>query len=148
LPCAQERDLHLRLACHGLRFVRLPEILVKVRRRAGSVSSDSIRVLRQHLRIVQRARGLLEARGRCTDARLAALAGLLARDARVFLGAGLRDEARQYFAEARSLHPDGGWNQAYPSGQRRVARLLGAEMFERLVAFKRRCRLAGRGSMA
>jgi hypothetical protein len=138
LPCSQERDLHLRLACHGLHFVRLPEILVRVRRRSGSVSADAVCVLQQHLRIVHRAEKLLKGSGRSTDERLAALAGLLARDARIFLHAGLRNEAQKYFAEARSLHPGGGWNQAYPINQRWLARLLGSELFERLVTFKRR----------
>lgn len=138
LPCAQERDLHLRLACHGLRFVHIPEILVRVRRQTGSVSSDSIRVFRQHLRIVHRARAVLEERGGCSDARLAALAGLLARDARHFLRAGFRDDARQYFYEARNLHPKGGWDRAYRPFHGAVARAIGPAAFERLVVMKRR----------
>lgn len=138
LPCAQERDLHLRLACHGLHFVPVPEVLVRVRRQVGSVSSDSFRVLRQHLRIVQRARLLLEERGACSDARLAALAGLLARDARVFERAGLRDDARAYFREARKLHSKGGWDHAYLPSHRALARVIGPAAFERLVRMKRR----------
>jgi len=137
LPCSQERDLHLRLACNDIRFVRIPEVLVQVRRRAGSVSSDSLRVVRQHLPIVHRASALLEARGGLNAARRSALAGFLARDARVLLRAGLRGDARDYFREARSLHPNGGWDQAYLPLHGIIARTIGPEGFERLVNIKR-----------
>lgn len=143
LPCAQERDLHLRLACHGMRFVHVPEVLVRVRRRAGSVSSDSNRVFRQHLHIVRRAKALLDERGQCTEVRLAALAGLLARDARIFLRAGLLDDASRYFQEARKLHPGGGWSHAYRPSHAVLARALGPKAFERLVQIKRWWTTAG-----
>ena len=136
LTCAQERDLHLRIACHGIHFFHISESLVHVRRRAGSLSSDSIEVLRQHLAIVRRANLLLERLNRINDERLAALAGLLARDARVFLQAGLREEASEYFLEARHLHPMGGWESAYTPFHRWVASLLGPFHFERLVRLK------------
>lgn len=137
LPCAQERDLHLRLACQGLRFVFIPEVLVCVRRQAGSLSSDSLRVYRQHLRIVQRAHGVLEQLGRNNERRSAALAGLLARDARIFLRAGLKHEARQYFHEARRLHAKGGLDTAYHPLHRLATRIIGPMLFERLVMLKR-----------
>lgn len=137
LPCAQERDLHLRLACHGVRFVHLPEVLVTVRRRAASLSSNSLKVLRQHLYIVNKAHRLLESLGGQSEERSAALAGLLARDARAFLQAGLVQEARDYFQAARILHPSGGLDLAYNPLHKAMARVMGPALFERLVSFKR-----------
>lgn len=137
LPCAQERDLHMRIACHGIRFFRVPQALVHVRRQPGSVSSDPIRVIRQHIGIVRRARTLLECLDRETDERLAALAGLLARDARVLLQAGLLEEASEYLSEALKLHPSGGWDSAYTPSHRWMAKLLGPMRFEELVRLKR-----------
>lgn len=137
LPCAQERDLHMRIACHGIRFLHIPRVLVHVRRQPGSLSSDSIRVIRQHIGIVRRASTLLERLDRVTDERLAALAGLLARDARVLLQAGLHAEASEYFSEALKLHPLGGWDSAYIPSHRWMAKLLGPMRFEELVRLKR-----------
>lgn len=137
LPCAQERDLHLRLACHGLRFIHIPEVLIRVHRLPGSLSSDSLRVYKQHLGVVDRAHRLLEDLGRQTEARSAALAGLLARDARVLLRAGLAKEARLYFEKARKLHAEGGFEHAYRPLQKLAAKCIGASLFERLVGLKR-----------
>lgn len=137
LPCAQERDLHMRIACHGIRFLHVPRALVHVRRRPGSLSSDAIRVIRQHIGIVRRASTLLERLDRVTDERLAALAGLLTRDARVLLQAGLHAEASEYFSEALKLHPSGGWDSAYTPSHRWMAKLLGPMRFEELVRLKR-----------
>ncbi|MGF1527261.1 MAG: glycosyltransferase family 2 protein [Candidatus Competibacterales bacterium] len=133
LPCAQERDLHLRLACRGLRWAHVPEVLVRVRRRAHSLSSDPLRVFRQHAAIVLRARELLAAQGGLSDARAAALAGLLARDARLFFHAGQLAEARRYWRLAREIHPGGGLQHAYHPLQRPLVRPLGAVAFEGLL---------------
>lgn len=137
LPCAQERDLHLRLACHGLDFYHVPEVLVSAHRRSDSLSSDSLRVLRQHPYIVSKARELLEQLGRVNDQRLAALAGLLARDARIFLYEGLTIEAQEYFDAARTVHSGGGLALAYKPLHKAAARLVGPALFERMVRFKR-----------
>lgn len=140
LPCSQERDLHLRLACHGLRFVHVPKVLLRARRRPDSISSDSFRVLRQHLYMVQKAHRLLDELDRQTDQRSAALAGLLARDARSLLRGGLVEEATEYFHVARTLHQSGGLDLAYRPLHKVAAGLIGPKLFERLVAFKRSLR--------
>lgn len=63
LPCAQERDLHVRMACHGMQFRHHSDVLVTVRRRAGSVSSNYERVLCVRRGIVEQAVALLNERG-------------------------------------------------------------------------------------
>ena len=137
LPCSQERDLHLRLACAGVTLGHLPEVLVTVRRQPGSLSADSTRVLDQHLEIVRNACHSLEQSNALTDQRRAAFAGLLAKDARAYLNHGLPDKARHYFTEARRIHPDGGIPQAYSRKTQVLCRLLGPGVTQRLVAWKR-----------
>ena len=137
LPCSQERDLHLRLACMGVWFRRVPESLYTIRHRSGSVSADSVRVLDQHSDIAWNAERMLTSNGGLTDGRAAALAGFLAADARAYLQHGLVGKSRDYFSQAAQLHPDGGIPQAY-SGQARVLyRLLGPTVTQRLVGLKR-----------
>ncbi|MEX0741682.1 MAG: glycosyltransferase, partial [Phycisphaeraceae bacterium] len=138
LPCSQERDLHLRLACAGLRFHQLPEVLYTVRRMAGSVSSDSVKVLDQHVKILWPAYERLRERGELSDERARAFAGLLASDARAYLRQGHADRAAKYFAEARKMHPDGGLSAAYQGPARWLRRMLGPRATERLVGMKRR----------
>ncbi len=108
LPCSQEADLHLRLACMGLSFFHLPEILYKVRATPNSVSSNYIRVLEQHNKIIQRAADLLQDRDALTDSRREALAFALARDGRRYVQRGRSDAAGRFFRLARNIHPSGG----------------------------------------
>jgi glycosyltransferase involved in cell wall biosynthesis len=137
LPCSQERDLHLRLACVGLQFRYSPEVLVTVRRRRVSVSSNLIHVLDQHSSIAWRAYGILHQLGRATEERCAALAGFLASDARVYLQRGFPEKARDYFQQARRIHPDGGIPQAYSRRTRWLVRTFGPSITQRLVQWKR-----------
>lgn len=142
LPCAQERDLHLRLAAAGLRISQLREVLFTVRRCPRSISSDSVRVLDQHAKILWPVYKSLKELGSLTDERARAFAGLLASDGRAYLRNGLVQEARECFDMARRMHPDGGLSRAYSRPTRLMRRLLGPVMTERMVGAKRR--LAGR----
>lgn len=137
LPCSQERDLHLRLACAGLRFHHLPKMLLTVRKLEGSVSSDLIKVLDQHRRIAVHAYQSLKQNDQLNDERSRALAGMLATDARAYLRHGLGKQAEEYFTLARSMHPEGGLTSAYRHSARIMRRFLGPERTERLVGFKR-----------
>lgn len=137
LPCSQERDLHLRLACAGLSFHHLPETLYTVRRTAAGVSSDSVGVLDQHSNLAWNAYEMLGRCGQLTGERRAALAGFLAADARAYLRHGLIEKARDYFRQAAQLHPDGGLPQAYSGRTRWLYRLLGPVTTQRLVDWKR-----------
>lgn len=138
LPCAQERDLHLRLACEGAQFRHLAQTLYTVRRVSGSVSSNSVRVLDQHADIVNRAVQALRSRGTLSDERARALAGLLALDARAYIRHGQPEKAERYFALAREVHRNGGLDWAYQPLTRWLVRCIGAGHAERLVGIKRR----------
>jgi len=137
LPCAQERDLHLRLACDGVDFRYLPDRLFVVRRIAGSVSSDYIKVLDQHEHLARAAFDILAAGGRLTEGHRAAFAGFLARDARAYLQRGYPDRAIHYLELAKAIHPQGGLDAAYRPLTRALVRILGVERVERLVSWKR-----------
>lgn len=138
LSCAQERDLHLRLACEGLEFRHLPEELIFIRRLASGVSSNFICVLDQYQDIVAEVHRILEADGRLNDERLQALAGMLARGARSYLRNGQQERGLNYFRLAREMHPAGGIRQAYPKLGRVLHRLIGPIWTHRLAACRHR----------
>ncbi len=138
LPCAQERDLHVRLACHGVRFHHLAQALCTARRVPDSVSSDSVRVLCQHASIAQRGLSLLRERAALTDERARAFAAWIAADARLLVRHGLHEEASAYFEFAMKTHPSGGIEDAYRGPARALRRVLGPVWVERLVQVKRR----------
>jgi glycosyltransferase involved in cell wall biosynthesis len=137
LPCSQERDLHLRLACAGLRFHHFPKVLYTVRRHRLTASSKPIRVLDQHSNIAWCAYELLEESGGLTEERRAAIAGFLASDARAYLQHGLAEKARDYFEQARRIHSDGGIPQAYSRRTRWLVHALGPSLTQRCVGWKR-----------
>lgn len=133
LPCSQERDLHLRLACHGWSLQRIPEPLYAVRRLAGSVSSSLEKVLDQHLPIALRLREILQGRNAWTDERARALAAFLTRDARHLGRLGLTDKADRYFTAACELHASGGWDVAYGQLTRLLATVIGPVRLEQIL---------------
>ena len=51
LPNCQDYELHLRLALYGCTFVRIPEVLLTIRRNRMSVSSDLASIYRQMVRL-------------------------------------------------------------------------------------------------
>ncbi len=132
LPCSQERDLHLRLACIGISFVYLPKVLYQVRRRTNSVSDDYSQVLRQHGRIFNQAFQNLQKQDMLSEKRAIAFAEAVARDARQCMQGGDSQTAKLYFRIANSMHPDGALKAFRRPGLRIAARLLGAETAERL----------------
>jgi glycosyltransferase involved in cell wall biosynthesis len=125
LPCAHDRDLHLRLACHGLPFTRLPEVLYTVRQLPGGLSWSIVRTADQVLGIVKGAEGILRERNALTDARAEALAGMLAGRARFYFRHGYLLRAYRYIREARRLHATAGLRLAYPGRATHVALFLG-----------------------
>ena len=108
LPCAQEFDLHLRMACRGAPLHHVPQSLVTVRKHLGGISHSLIRVLDQYPRILQRAAAELEERGALTENRRQALAQTMAWGARQLLKRGETGKSIAYFRKARTLHPNGG----------------------------------------
>jgi glycosyltransferase involved in cell wall biosynthesis len=138
LPCAQDYDLNLRLACAGASFHQLPDSLVTVRRLPGSVSNDSSRVLDQFLEICWCAYRQLRERGDLSDERAAAFAAAVASHGRAYLRHGLIARARERFRAALEMHPSGGLDGAYQPWARNLRRLLGPVVTEWLVQVKRR----------
>ena len=103
LPCSQERDLHLRLACHGVNFVHTPMTLFRVRQQIRSVSSDITKVLEQRLGVFLGAKRILENSGKLSIERRTALASVLAQDGRRCVRHGMISKAQDYFDAARSV---------------------------------------------
>ena len=132
LPCSQERDLHLRLACNGIDFVHLPEVLVRVRRQPNSISSNYLRILRAHGDIFERAFDRLSKDGTLTEARRRAFAKAVAHDGRLCLRQGEPELARRYFSLARSMSRDGSLDAFGRVSTRTIARLLGPMCAERV----------------
>lgn len=136
LPCAQERDLHLRLVCSGVSLKQVAKYLFTVRRRPGSVSCDSIRVLKQHLSIVEESLKILETRGELTAGRQKAIARLLAGDARQLYRAGQKSEAMDFFRRAADIHQEGSLD-VYGAVSKGLVRVFGPVLVERLTSLRR-----------
>jgi glycosyltransferase involved in cell wall biosynthesis len=145
LPCMQEYDLNLRLACAGVRFHRCSQVLMTRRKVPGSVSSDYVRLIDQSGDIFWRAfRGLRE-RGELTEDRAAAFAAQMTLSGRRYLRYGLIDKATARFAQAYQMHPSAGLDGAYGRVTCLLRKSLGPVATERLVQFQRKpVRLLGR----
>jgi hypothetical protein len=113
LPCAQEFDLNLRLACSGAEYHHFPQPLVTVRKVAGSVSGNTLKRIDQWQDILWRAFADLRQHGTITDARAAAFATRMARGGRTYLRYGQFDKAKLCFQDAARMHPSGGLSGAY-----------------------------------
>ena len=135
LPCAQEWDLHLRLACGGVAFAVLPECLYTVRCREGGLGSNKLQQVNQRSRIMWDAYRYLEKVGQLTPRRLEAFASAMANEGRKCLRYGKKVEARRCFEDARKMDPSGDLGGAYPSHPRIggfLLRVLGPVLTERV----------------
>lgn len=133
LPCAQERDLHIRLAAAGVRFTAVNTPFLQARRRDGSLSSDPHRVLLQHENIFLRARDILVQQGALTDARRRRLALAFIRDARLLVRAGDFSTAARFAKHARAMHRSGGLGEFRRAGSRVLATVAGPVLTERAI---------------
>lgn len=138
LSCAQDYDLNLRLACQGVNFLYLPELLITARRLPGSVSTDYIRVLDNFGSICWRAYRDLQNKNSLTDKRAEAFAVVMANQARTYLRYGEKDKALSRFSDAAKMHSSGGLTGAYQPCARVLRRLVGPVVTEKLVQVKRR----------
>lgn len=132
LPCAQDYDLNLRLACAGATFHHCDEVLVTVRRVPGSISSDSVRVLDQWEEIYWRAYNDLKSNGKLTDERAAMFAARMAHNGRAYLHYGLHEQANARFRDAFKMHSSGGIHGAYGRASRILRSVIGPVMTERV----------------
>lgn len=137
LPCAQEFDLHLRLAAEGCTFHHMTEALYELRKRETSVSSSHERILDQYEAIIRPVMDQLRAKGRLTDGRSVAFARLMANAGRLYIQMGAREKADLAFRTAQQIHHDG-WLTAYSKPARILRRIVGAALLEKLVATKRK----------
>jgi glycosyltransferase involved in cell wall biosynthesis len=137
LPCAQEYDLHLRLACRGATFVYLPLTLCRVRKQASSLSSNYIKILNQYPNILSRSYDMLKTAETLTDERARAFAETMARTGRHYLQRGHPEEGRRAFQLARQMHTSGGLG-AYRWPARLLFHLCGPVLTETLTSRKRK----------
>lgn len=136
LPCAQEFDLHLRLAASGVEFVHMPESLYELRKRERSVSSSYEHVLDQYATIVTPVIEQLCRAGALTETRRIAFARLMGNAGRLFLTLGSREKAERAFAVARGIHAEG-WLTVYSPPARLLRRIVGGRCLEWLESLKR-----------
>jgi len=132
LPCCQERDLVLRLACAGARFHHLPKVLHTVRRCPDSVSSDQLKVLRWMRTLLMDQYRELSHLGKLTPEVSRAFAALLARQGRALIRHGECELAREYYREALQIHPAGVAGAYQPAGYL-LCRSLGPVLAERIL---------------
>ncbi len=125
LPCAQELDLHMRMVCNGISLKRLDRVLYFVRRLPGSVSSNSPRIYKQYLGIVDRASRILAARDALTTERGNALAQMLAQAARRLARAGEFRQARRFLAVAKIVGRKWRLSDAYSGRAKCIAPRIG-----------------------
>ena len=133
LPCSQERDLHLRLVCTGVKFVHHSEQLYRVRRQSASLSSDFDKILEQHLTIFLNAKEVLERNNGMTKDRQLAIAQALSYDGRLCVRRGMYELARKYFDAAGAVASLGatlGFRRWY---SRSLATAIGPVKAERLL---------------
>lgn len=124
LPCAQDRDLHLRLAVHAERWEFMPEVLITSRRREGSISSSTVRVYEQYRKILPPLLDELRTQGRLTPERKKAFARFLANAARNCVRSGAPQLAQEYFLSAQQLCPQA-VRDSFGPALRGVAALIG-----------------------
>lgn len=134
LPCSQERDLHLRLACAGAKLLRIPNVLYSARQRKGSLSASYRRVLVQHERIFLRVKAVLEAKNAWGPAVARDLAGAFARDARHLVRLGAIDEGAAYFRIANGISDGASINAFGNVLSRALARVIGPVLAEHAVS--------------
>ncbi len=132
LRCAQERELHLRMACHSVKFRHVPEELYVVRRREGSVGWDRGKVAAVSCGIDFEWFNYLESNGQLTEPRRRAFAAVLARKARWLMADGKAPLARGWFAKAQAIHPTG-WRDAYGRREALLFRIAGFRGTEALL---------------
>jgi len=132
LPCAQEFDLHLRMACAGIPFMHMPGKFYTQRKVEGGISRDYGKVLRQFENIIPPAYRDLENRGNLSEDRRRVFAEAMCRAASHILKLGDDETARRYFEIAASMHNSRGYS-IYRPPVRLLHRALGPVRAQRLI---------------
>lgn len=134
LRAADEYDLHLRMACEGFRFIRLPEVLYTVRKVPGGITSCRRRTVSASLEARRSAIQRLEQAGVLTRTRRIAFADKLVSAARKSLAAALDDLAVQCFSLAKRTHQAADLLVEHPGVLYRMERVIGLSAAERVVS--------------
>jgi glycosyltransferase involved in cell wall biosynthesis len=134
LPCGQEYDLHLRLACAGATFHHLPEVLVTERKLPGSISSNVVHLIQQRRRILWHAYGKLQKYEILNEERAKEFSCVVAFDARKLFYLGDTCGGIRNLQVAKIMHPSGGIGGLFFSRLGRIA--------SRLIGTANACRLA------
>lgn len=136
-PC-EDRDLHLRLACAGVRFHHLSERMYVLRRSATGQSSRNREAgLRMDVRIAEDAYSMLLDLRELTDLRRLAFSCFFAGVGRRALRQGFSQLADGCFRRAREIHAMGLF-EVYSAPARLIARVAGPHFTEWLAVRKRR----------
>jgi glycosyltransferase involved in cell wall biosynthesis len=138
LPCCQERDLNLRLACNGAVFRRIDAVLHVVRPIPSSVSSNELRVIKWMRLLLWQQYNALKDRQRLTAERRAAFAALMAWQGRRLMLHGKRNEAKECFDEAAEMDLTGGLREAYGRVGYGLVRWLGFRSAEKILIGSRK----------
>lgn len=139
LPCAQDRDFHLKLALAGVRFLYLPDVLFTIRRRSGSIgTSNPVAVDVQRAIIAERVFSRLVAEGRLTTEYRTACAAMMLKAARGMV-AKEPQLADTWKSRALDISP-GSVHRVYSLPGRLVFRIFGFRRTESLASCMRSVR--------
>jgi glycosyltransferase involved in cell wall biosynthesis len=132
LPCAQDRDFHIRMAMSGTKFELIPEVLHTIRRRKGSIgTSNPARVHVIRGQIALETVDHLKESNRLTENLALHCAGMLQRASRDLCLAE-PDIAREYAKRSKQIHPSGGMSLAYSETAIKIVRIIGPRFAEYL----------------
>ena len=142
LRASQEFDLNLRLAGWGeRRWLHLPEVLFKVRRRSESVSSHTGRALACLIDVLPAFYQDLMGRGRLSEERRQEIARYAASVARLCVREGERAPGLRLLKFAEQVDRSSALRSAYSFPSRIVRELVGASAVEYLAETRKKMRL-------
>lgn len=141
LPCAQEFELHLRLAIHNTPLPFVPQPLFAIRSVPDSVSSNYVRVLEQLAHILPSTYEILRAQNALTPERRRAFATAMARAGRHALQRSRPDLGLRCLSWAEQVDPAGA-ALAYGRFGRWLRRLAGPSVAERAIVWARKRRIS------
>jgi len=142
LRASQEFDLNLRLAGWGeRRWLHLPEVLFKVRRRSESVSSHTGRALACLIDVLPAFHQDLMRRGRLSEERRQEIARYTASVARLCAREGERAAGLRLLEFAEQVDRSSALRSAYSLPSRIVRELVGASAVEYLAETRKKMRL-------
>jgi glycosyltransferase involved in cell wall biosynthesis len=133
LPCCQERELNLRLACNDASFRRVPGRFHVKRQFPRSLASNELRVIKWMRPILWETYEALKRDQRLSRDRSEAFASLMAWQGRRLILHGNEGRAMEYFADASEMDPSGGLEGAYGRVGTNLVRVFGFSPVEKIL---------------